>query len=386
MKRLVLLLLAALPAPAAAVCPAANQFNFLYSNQPAATLSYGGSYTYTAATSGGATRSFTAAIAQNGLSSSQVNSAQMPAISTLMTGADATKRSLVLGGTFSGRTATLSGTTRTVTVTFTFTQPIRDFAATLYDIDFSSNQYRDWIQVTGSSSTATYTPVLSSPAGNGNGTGVSRTASGSTVTFGPATSPVTLTNQQAAGSSTSDNNSSAGTINASFAQPVTSVTIRYGNAPYTGLENDTGQQAIGIAGISFCPMPDIGVVKTSTPASGALGAYDLPANDITYTLTVTNTGGSPVDAGTIVLRDVLPAAVTFRNTALAGGIPFAISSGNSGVTLSSTSPAYSNDGGTTWGYAPAAGYDPNVKAVRITPSGTMAPNSSFSVTFVAQVK
>lgn len=386
MRRL-LLALAMLPAPAFAACPAANQYGFSYSNQAAATLAYGSTYGYTAATAGGATRPFTVAIAQNGLSSTQGAGVQLPAIGTLITGPDTSKRDLVLGGVFGGRTTSLSSGTRVITVTFTFTQPIRDFAATLHDIDFAANQYRDWVSVTGANGAATYVPVLTSPWGNGNGS-AARTATGSTVTFGPNATPILLSSDQAAGSATSNNNSDDGTISASFAQPVTSVTVRYGNASLTSNETATGQQAIGIAGISFCPMPDISVAKTSAPAAGALGAYNLPANDVTYTLTVTNNGGSPVDAGTIVLTDVLPAAMTFRNTVLdaSSGTPFAIAPGSSGVTLTSASPGYSSDGGATWSYAPASGYDANVKAVRVTPSGQMAPNSSFAVTFVARVK
>lgn len=377
MKRLLLLCLLAAAAPAAATCPAANAYGFSFANQPATTLSYGSTYSYTATTSSGATRPFTAAIAQNGLASTQGNNIQLPAIGTLITGADATRRDLVVGGAFSGRTVSLSSGARVITVTFTFAQPIRDFAMTLHDIDYQQNQYRDWIAVTGANGGNAYVPVLTSPWGNGNGAGVARTATSSSVTFGSA--------EQAVGTGQSDNNSDTGAISASFAQPVTSVTLQYGNAPFTSGESATGQQAIGIAGISFCPMPAIAVAKTSAPAGGALGAFNLPANDVAYTLTVTNTGGSPVDAGTIVLTDLLPPQVTFRNVPLDAGTPFAIAAGGSGVTLTGASPAYSTDGGASWGYAPAAGYDAGVKAVRITPSGQMAPNSSFAVTFVARV-
>ena len=377
MKRLLFLAALLAPAPALAACPAANAYGFSFANQPTTTLSYGSSYSYTASTSAGATRSFTTAIAQNGLSSTQGNGVQLPAIGTLITGPDATKSDLVLGGAFGGRTTSLTSGTRVITVTFTFAQPIRDFAMTLHDIDYQANQYRDWIGVTGANGAGSYTPLLTSPWGNGNGSGAARTASGSSVQFGAA--------EQAVGIAPSENNADTGTIAASFAQPVISVTVLYGNAAVSG-ESGTGQQAIGIAGISFCPMPAITVSKTSAPAAGALGAFNLPASDVTYTLTVTNTGGSPVDAGTIVLTDVLPPQVTFRNQPLdsATGAPFALAAGGSGVTLTSGSPGYSSDGA-TWGYTPASGYDPKVKAVRITPSGQMAANSSFAVTFVARV-
>ena len=386
MTRLIALLALVAPASAMATCPAANQYGFAYADQAAATLSYGASYGYTATTPGGASRAFTVAIAQNGMSSTQVNGAQMPAIGTLITGADATRRDLVLGGTFSARTVTLGSGTRVVTVTFTFAQPIRDFAVTLHDIDFTANQYRDWVQFTGANGAASYTPVLSASWGNGNASGVPRTASGSSVTFGPVATPAVVAANEAAGVSASGNNSDTGIVSASFAQPVTSVTLRYGNAPLSAGETTTGQQAIGIAGISFCPMPDVTVAKTSAPVAGSLGAYNLPGSEVVYTLTVTNNGGSPVDAGSIVLTDVLPATVDFRNTTQDAGTPFAIAAGSSGMTLTAGSPAYSNDGGATWSYTPASGYDATVRAIRVTPSGQMAANSSFAISFVARVK
>lgn len=178
-KRLLLLALAAAPAPAWASCTAANQYSFAFANQAAATLSYGGSYTYTAATTGGATRTFTTAIAQNGLTSTQGNGIQLPAIGTLITGADATRRDLVVGGVFGGRTADVASGTRVITVTFTFTQAIRDFAMTLHDIDFQADHYRDLLMVTGAAGGTTFTPALSSRWGNGNGA-QSRTATNST--------------------------------------------------------------------------------------------------------------------------------------------------------------------------------------------------------------
>lgn len=387
--RLICTAMAAMAAvPAGAVCTAGAQYNFLFANQPAGSLAYGSSYSYSAANVTGGTRAFTMALAQNGLTGVTIGTTQLPAVSTLITGPDSSQRDLVIGGIFGGRTSDIAGNTRVITATFTFAQPIRDFAITLHDVDFTANQYRDWVMITGTAGAATYTPAMISPWGNSNAAGGARTNASSSVTFGPGSTPLTMPASQAAGSGASGNNSDTGTITASFAQPVTSVTLRYGNAPLGTGETVTGQQGLGIAGISFCPMPSLTVAKTSAPVAGALGAYNLPGNDVTYTLTVTNSGASPVDAGTIVLTDVLPANVTFRNTVLdaASGLPFALAAGTSGVSLASTSGAYSNDAGASWGYSPAAGYDPAVTGVRVTPTGTLAANSSFAISFVARVK
>ena len=121
MIRRVLLTLAALlfAQPALAdSCDTANRFAFNFSSRPAATLSYGSTYNYTATSGGGATRPFSVQITQNGLSSTQAGGNQMPEISTLVTGSDATKRDLVVGGIFSSRTADITSSTRVITVTF----------------------------------------------------------------------------------------------------------------------------------------------------------------------------------------------------------------------------------------------------------------------------
>ena len=373
--------------PASASCAASEQYNFAFASLPAATLSYGSTYNYAATTSGGASQPFSLKLTQNGLSSTLVANTQMPAISTLVTGSNASLRDLVFGGIFSGRTTSITGTSRVIVITFTFAQPIRDFSITLNDIDYTANQYREWLMVTGVGNGVTYTPAMSSPPGNSNAVGGFRTATGSAVTFGTTTTPFSISTSEVVGVDGSDNNSDQGDVTVTFPQPVTTVTVRYGNAPYSKGENTTGQQGAGIAGISFCPMPQIAVAKTSAPLSGTLGAYNLPGSDILYTLTVTNTGGSPVDASSIVLSDVLPTGVTFRNTVLdtASGTPFSINAGSSGVSLAAGSPAYSNNGGSTWSYAPASGYDANVRAVRVTPNGTMAAHSSFSISFVARI-
>ncbi|MEO0033033.1 MAG: hypothetical protein RIS94_2791 [Pseudomonadota bacterium] len=379
--------LALLPGVASAACDTANQYTFSYAARAAATLAYGTTYTYTATSGSGATRTFTVNVSQNGLSSTQVNTTQMPMIGTLVTGATSSANALNFGGTFSSRTASMTGTTRVIVMTVTFSQPVRDFALTAFDIDYTLNQFRDWVQVTGSDGTNTYTPALSTPWGNGNGATQPRTATSSSLTSGATTTPVTLTSSQVAGTGASGNNSDTGTLYASFAQPVTSITFKYGNYPLTGTETTSGQQAIGIGGFSFCPMPALALTKTSAPASGTLGAYNIPGNDVIYTLSLANSGGSPVDAGTVVLTDTLPAGVTFRNNAFDGttSLPVKVVSAG-GTSLGAADITYSKVGDATFTYTPASGYDPQVDAIRIAPTGALAANSTLQVQFAAQVR
>lgn len=373
--------------PAHAGCPEANLLSFSYASRPAATLAYGTTYPYTATSPAGGSQAFTVQVSQNGLSSTQVNSNAMPAISTLVTGNTTSNRSLVFGGVFSGRTASMAGSTRVITMTVTFAQPVRDFSLTAFDVDFTSNQFRDWVQVTGSDGTTTFTPVLSTPWNSGNLAGQPRTAVGSSLVVGAATSPVTVAANQAAGTMESGNNSETGTLTATFSQPVTSITFKYGNYPLTTGESSTGQQAIGIAGFAFCPMPVLSLAKTSQPVTGTLGAYNLPGNDVIYSLVLSNSGGSPVDSGTIVLTDALPSGVTFRNLAFDSttSLPVKVVSAG-GMTVTAGSVSYRRQGETAFNYTPVAGYDPLVEAIRIAPSGPLDANASLAVQFRARVE
>lgn len=370
--------------PAWAVCSASNQYNFVYNSLPTQSLSYSGTYNYTATNGLGQSVGFTMSMAQNGLSSTTVAGQAMPAISTLVNGTTG-GRNLVLGGIFSGRTADIASNTRTVRVTYTFAQPIRDFTIIVHDIDYTNNQFRDWIRVIGQRGGSTYTPVLTTPHGTGNTGGLPTTSGNSSILIGNGANGFSA--QQARGVSGSDNNNSdTGTITASFAEPVTSVVFSYGNYPLSFGENSTGQQGIGIERVTFCPMPNVSVTKASTPVAGPLGAFNLPENDVIYTITVTNNGGSPVDANSLILEDGLPSGITFRNTAFDGttSLPFKVT-GASGVTLSAAGISYSQTGNASFGYTPAAGYDAQVDAFRVVPSGELPANSSVSVQFRGRI-
>jgi uncharacterized repeat protein (TIGR01451 family) len=371
-------------APAYADCTATNRFNFTFSSQAAQTLSYAGTYNYTATNGLAQNATITASFFANGLASSSVAGQTLPAITDLISGPGG-GRTLVIGGIFTDRTPDIAGNTRVTRVTFTFLQPIRDFFVEVHDVDYTNNQFRDWMGVTGTDGTTTYTPLLETPYGTSNNGVDPTTNTNSSIRVGSPTS--FLNPQQAYGISGSANTGTdTGTISASFEQPVTSVTLTYGNYPLTGSEWNTGQQGVGIERISFCPMPDVDVTKTSAPVASSLGAFNLPENDVIYTITVTNNGGSPVDANSLVLEDGLPSGITFRNTAFDGttSLPFKVT-GVSGVTLSAAGISYSQTGNASFGYTPAAGYDAQVDAFRVVPSGQLPANSSVSVQFRGRI-
>lgn len=378
-------------APAYAACSAANQYNFNFANQAAVTLNYANTYTYTANSTGLGNQNFTVNWITNGVSSSIVGGAQMPAISNLITDGVAA-RNLVIGSTFTGRTADVSVNNRVVVTRFTFLVPIRDFTVQVNDVDFTANQFRDWLHVNGTNGAASYNPGLATPHGTNNTVPGPHSTAASSQLVGATTTPLNLTIKQSSGTGASGNNANTGTISATFLQPVTVVEVRYGNYPLTGTETATGQQAIGIQSFSYCPVPNLTVAKTSSVFSDGISATNpkaIPGADVIYSLTVTNDNSSPVDLNQTVLADLLPPGVTFYNGDIDNAGPLTTNyeflPGSSGLTLSAANITYTNNNGATYAYSPAAGYDAAVDGVRINPQGSMAANSSFTVRFRTRV-
>jgi uncharacterized repeat protein (TIGR01451 family) len=222
-----------------------------------------------------------------------------------------------------------------------------------------------------------------------NGAGNPHTNASSSLRLGPEVTAPAVGIQEAVGIGESGNNATTGNVTLTFAQPVTQVELRYGNFPFSGTDNTgTGQQAYGISTMSFCPLPDISVTKSSAPlATTGIDRFNIPGAQVVYTLTVTNSGGSTVDSNSSAVIDVLPSEMSFVNGSYGGaGMPVLFTANGSGLTLAAANISYSNNGGATFTYTPAAGADPNVNAIRITPQGAMAANSSYTVAFLAQVE
>lgn len=111
----------------------------------------------------------------------------------------------------------------------------------------------------------------------------------------------------------------------------------------------------------------------------------LPGSDLSYVITFTNTGGS--SAASFVITDPIPASTDFKLGSVTSTL------GTTGLTVT---VAYSNNGGTTWVYAPAsggggapAGYDRNVTHVRWSFGGNLsqtAPNNTGNVGFTVRIR
>lgn len=124
--------------------------------------------------------------------------------------------------------------------------------------------------------------------------------------------------------------------------------------------------------VDILPVPELGMVKYAAPLNVN------PGSNISYTITITNTGGA---AGhSVVVTDALS---PFSMLRLNGGTPFLLTEGTPASGLTLGTPTYSDDNGATYTYPPIsggggapAGYDANVTNWKIEMGGTMAPSSS----------
>ncbi len=134
-------------------------------------------------------------------------------------------------------------------------------------------------------------------------------------------------------------------------------------------------------------------VLVSDPVNGATNPKMIPGAVLRYFITVTNTGSTVVDANSIVITDPLPGQTLYN---AASPVQFTNGTTASGLSAfnAATMVTFSNQasGGAPYGYAPiTAGYDANVKGLRIAPGGTMAAATattqpSFTVSFLVQIK
>jgi uncharacterized repeat protein (TIGR01451 family) len=139
------------------------------------------------------------------------------------------------------------------------------------------------------------------------------------------------------------------------------------------------------------------VVKSSSlvsdPVNGATNPKMIPGAVVRYSITVANTGTLAVDASTIIITDALPSGISYNAASpvqFSNGTPVSgLSAFNAATMVSFSSQA---SGGAPYTYSPnTAGYDSNVKGIRIAPGGVMAGATaagqpSFTVSFLTQIK
>lgn len=157
----------------------------------------------------------------------------------------------------------------------------------LFDIDFGSGSYADRLTVTGSFNGSPVTPTLTN--------GISNYVVGN-VAIGDAGATDTTAN---------------GTVVVTFASPVDTVTVRYGN--HTTAPANPGNQYMSIHDITFCnPQATLTVTKTSTVLSDGISVSNpkaIPSATVRYCITVTNNGSAT--ATSVSASDIVPVSVTY---------------------------------------------------------------------------
>ncbi len=131
----------------------------------------------------------------------------------------------------------------------------------------------------------------------------------------------------------------------------------------------------------------------SDPINGTINPKMIPGAVVRYSIMVTNTGTLTVTSNSIVITDPLPTQFLYH-----AATPVAFTNGTPVSGLNTFNPATmvtfssATGGGTPFTYVPnTAGYDANVKGLRINPRGTMAGATasgqpSFTVSFLGQIK
>lgn len=390
-------LLAPAGAHAQTTCSAQQQFRLDWNAQPQGTQGTGNK-TYTA--QDGLSHTETITVSYDGATGAfkpiafggTIGTTTTPYIGVVNTGGlAATEATLTLGTIFDGYTTNIDSGTNAVGVRFVASKPLREIGFTILDIDYNAGQFRDWIKITGQTAAgATIVPRIANPYGNNNQTNPGQTAP-SAAFVGPFSgTPPGFSNAEIVGNGASGATDAFGNVTATFAEPVVRVDIRYGNGPAAYNAGTAGQQAISIHDLLFCTMPVIDLAKTSAAtATSGPDRFNTPGSEVDYTLTLTNTGGSAVDVNTALVADVLPAGVTFFNGDIdpaTAGVQTAVLTGpGSGLTLANADVTYSNNGGTSYGYTPVAGYDPAVRAVRFQPQGQLAAYASATIRFRVRI-
>ena len=148
-------------------------------------------------------------------------------------------------------------------------------------------------------------------------------------------------------------------------------------------------------------LPALRVQKTvavlTDPVRGSTNPHQIPGSVQRYQVAVTNTGTGTVDASTLVIVDPIPSGAAMY-VSTAAGTPVVFVDGSVASNLSfnyAANVSYSNQPGgvAPFTYVPvpdANGFDANVTAVRIGPTGTLAGASgasqpSFTVEFRVRV-
>ena len=220
----------------------------------------------------------------------------------------------------------------------------------IFDIDFNAGQFADRIVVTGSFQGTTVLPTLTN--------GISNYVVGNT----------------AVGDTGSGNTTADGNVTVTFAQPVDTITISYGNA--STAPANPGGQAMSVHDITLCnPVAVLGVTKVSTlisdPTNGTTNPRAIPGAVIEYCILAQNPGSGT--ATNVIGADTIPAALTFTPGSML-----------SGATCGAATTAEDDDAA---GADESDPYGASVSgAVLTATAATLGPGAGFALKFRTTIK
>ena len=226
----------------------------------------------------------------------------------------------------------------------------------IFDVDFGTNDFADKVTVTGSYKGATVIPELTNGTAN------------------------YVVGNTAIGDAASAGTSGAANVVVTFDQAIDAITIVYGNAPTAPVVPDG--QAIAIHDFNFCaPQTQLTVTKESSVISDPINTEPgtqlaIPGATIEYTITVTNTGISATDPGTVVISDLHFGDIQMcRLDRTIGPIDLAEPNGDTGLDIEDpTALSFSQVGNASFNYGgPTDGSecDDTIDGFRFAPSGSM---------------
>ncbi len=256
-----------------------------------------------------------------------------------------------------------------VVTTVTLPRVVTGAQFTVFDIDQAST-FQDRVTVFGRLNGVVVNAVLS----NGNSNTIS----------GPS-----LIGNGGAGDTT---NNGDGTF--TFLNPIDTIVIEYGSG--SGAPANPGNQSIAIHDFTFCtpPLPNLSVTKISSvisdPVNGTTNPKAIPGALVEYLITVSNTGPGATDADSVVVTDDGPADAKICLISVGSGpVIFSEPGASTGLTYSFSSIGsgtddleFSDTDGSNYGYTPSAdtdGCDSAVTDFRLSPSGAMLGNSTFTL-------
>lgn len=125
------------------------------------------------------------------------------------------------------------------------------------------------------------------------------------------------------------------------------------------------------------------VAVINDPVNAGTDPFAIPGAIVEYTISVRNPDTVAIDTDGVTLTDLIPENTVFVNDPIDAGLPVALDDGaaTSGLTLAAANIRFSDDDGVTYDYAPAAGPDIEIDAIRIIPSGQLSPAGIASFRF-----